>query len=81
MIAVEVSQKVRHTDTEIEQAAHRFEVLADQLDPATAQVEHVEELRHVAVSSEAARTDEARLCEAVEIPRAHGRSETKSLSR
>jgi hypothetical protein len=63
-----------HTDEEIEQAARRFEKLADELDPATAEVDQTEDLRQVAAVSEAVRADEARLREAVEVARAHGRS-------
>lgn len=65
---------MRHTDEEIEQAARRFEQLADELDPATADMEETEDLRAVAEASEASRADEARLREAVEVARAHGRS-------
>jgi hypothetical protein len=65
---------MRHTDEEIEHAARRFEQLADELDPATAEVAHTEDLRVIAAASEAVRSDEARLREAVEIARAHGRS-------
>lgn len=65
---------MRHTDDEIERAARRFEQLADELDPATAAVDDTEDLRAVAAASEASRADEARLREAVEIARAHGRS-------
>ena len=66
--------KMRHTDDEIEQAASRFEQLADELDPATAEVDHTEDLRAIAAVSEAVRADEARLREAVEVARAHDRS-------
>lgn len=65
---------MRHTDDEIEQAARRFEQLANDLDPATAEVDDTEDLRAVAVASEATRADEARLREAVDVARAHGRS-------
>jgi hypothetical protein len=64
----------RHTDDEIEQAATRFEQLADDLDPATAQVDSTDDLRQIACVSEAVRADEARLREAIEVARAHGRS-------
>jgi hypothetical protein len=50
-----------HTDEEIEAAASRFEELADELDPATAEVERTEDLRAIAAVSEAVRADEARL--------------------
>ncbi len=49
-----------------EQAARRFEQLADELDPATAEMDDTEDLRAVAAASEATRADEARLREAVE---------------
>jgi hypothetical protein len=65
---------MRHTDEEIEQAGQRFEQLADTLDPATAEVDHTDDLRAVAAASEAVRIDEARLREAVDVARAHGRS-------
>lgn len=65
---------MRHTDDEIEQAALRFELLTGALDPATATVEQTEDLRLIAANSEAVRADEAKLREAVEVARAHGRS-------
>jgi hypothetical protein len=64
----------RHTDNEIEQAARRFEQLADTLDPATVEVEHTDDLREIAAAAEAVRTDDARLREAVIFARARGRS-------
>jgi hypothetical protein len=64
----------RHTDNEIEQAARRFEHLADMLDPATAEVEPTDDLREIAAAAEAVRADDARLREAVIFARAHGRS-------
>lgn len=65
---------MRHTDHDIERAAQRFEDLVDELDPESAKVEHTNDLRLVAAASDAVRADEARLREAVEIARAHGRS-------
>ncbi len=65
---------MRHTDDEIEQAALRFERLADGLDPATAEVADTNDLQQVAAVSEAIRADEARLRKAVEAARARGRS-------
>lgn len=65
---------MRHTDEEIEKAAQRFNELADELDPATAEIEHTEDLRAIAAAAEAARADGARLREAVEVARAQGRS-------
>lgn len=64
----------RHTDKEIEQAASRFEQLADSLDPDTAKVEGTDDLRAVAAAAETVRADDARLREAVLLARAHGRS-------
>jgi DNA-directed RNA polymerase specialized sigma24 family protein len=64
----------RHTNKEIEQAAQRFERIADSLDPATAEVEGTDDLRDVATAAETVRADDARLREAVLLARAHGRS-------
>jgi hypothetical protein len=65
---------MRHTDEQIEQAAARFEQLADDLDPDTVHAEETDDLRQVAVASDAVRDDEAQLREAVQLARAHGRS-------
>ena len=65
---------MRHTDDEIERAASRFAQLADELDPANAEVDHTDDLRAIAAVSEAVRADEARLREAVEVASAHDRS-------
>jgi len=65
---------VEHTDDDIERGADRFEQLADDLDPEATEIDHTEDLRQIAASSEAVRADEARLRETVEIARAHGRS-------
>jgi hypothetical protein len=64
----------RHTEDEIERAASQFNQLADELDPPNAKVDNTEDLRAIAVVSEAVRADEARLREAVEVARAHDRS-------
>lgn len=64
----------RHMDKEIEQAARRFERLADSMDPATAEVEGTTDLREIATAAEAVRADDARLRETVGLARAHGRS-------
>ncbi len=64
----------RHTDVEIEQAARRFEQLADELDPSTAEVSDTDDLQQVAAASEAVRANEARLRQAVEVARTRGRS-------
>jgi DNA-directed RNA polymerase specialized sigma24 family protein len=65
---------MRHTDEEIERAAERFEELAEELDPETAKVLVTEDLRGIADAAQTVRQDEARLREAVEVARAHGRS-------
>jgi len=57
---------MRHTDDEIERAARRFDQLADELDPETAEVDHADDLGAIAAVSEAVRADEARLSRAVE---------------
>lgn len=64
----------RHTDDQIERAARRFEQLADDLDPTSVEVERTDDLRNIAVVAEAVRVDEAKLREAVEIARTHGKS-------
>lgn len=64
----------RHTDSEIEQAAQRFERLADELDPDTAKAERTDDLREIAAAAEAVRVDDVRLHEAIALARAHGRS-------
>lgn len=63
-----------HTDDDIAEAARRFERLADDLDPATATVETIDDLGRIAAVSEAVRADEARLQQSVSIARAHDRS-------
>jgi BRCT domain type II-containing protein len=68
---------VRHTEEEIQAAAERFDRWADELDPATAEVTDVSDLRAVAEAADAVRADEARLTEAVTRARAHGRSWTR----
>lgn len=65
---------MQHTNDEIEQAARRFEQLADELDPDTAEVDRTDDLRQVAAMSETLRSGEAQLRETVNIARAHGRS-------
>ena len=65
---------MRHSKQEIDEAARRFEELADRMDPAGADVLRIDDLREVAIVSEAVRTDEERLREAVAAARTHGRS-------
>ena len=45
--------------------------MADEFDPATAEVKHTEDLRAIAAVSEAVRADEAQLREAVEVAPGH----------
>ena len=66
--------QMRHTDEQIERAAERFEQLAEELEPEAARVLVTDDLRGVAEAAQAVRDDEARLREAVELARAHGRS-------
>lgn len=65
---------MRHSDADIERAARRFEDLADELDPETADAERTEDLREIAAASAAMRADEAGLREAVESARGRGKS-------
>lgn len=65
---------MRRTDEEIERAAQRFERWAEELDPATAEVRDLTDLRAVAEAADAVRADEARLREAVEAARTKGHS-------
>lgn len=65
---------MRHSDEEINEAAERFEMLADRLDPATAEVEDASDLRTIAEAADAISDAEARLTEAVVRARANGRS-------
>jgi hypothetical protein len=65
---------MKHTDAEIEEAARRFEALADELDPQTTDAEDMTDLRAIAEAADQARRDEALLTERVALARAHGRS-------
>jgi len=65
---------MKHTDEQIEEAAQRFETLAGNLDPETAEVEDLADLRAIAEAAERARRDEALLTQRVALARAHGRS-------
>jgi hypothetical protein len=65
---------MRRTNDDIEPAAKRFEQLADELDPESAQVERTDGLQEIAAVSEAVRADEARLRDVVAAARARGRS-------
>ncbi len=68
---------MRHTDEEVERAAKRFEQLADDLDPETAEVQITNHLRRIAALSEEVRIGEARVREPVELARSHGRLSTE----
>lgn len=65
---------MRHTDAQIEEAARRFERLADQLDPATAAVDDLSDLRAIAEAADQVHRDEALVTERVAAARARGRS-------
>lgn len=63
-----------HTDAEIEEAASRFQRLADALDPDTAKVDDLSDLRAVAEAADQVRHSEAMVTERVAAARAKGRS-------
>ncbi len=63
---------MRHTDDEIEQAARRFDELADALDPDTAESDNTDDLADIAATSATVRSDEDRLRHAVDVARARG---------
>lgn len=55
----------------------RAEELLDALDPATTDADNTEDLRAVARAADAVAAEDARLTEAVQLARAHGRSWTR----
>lgn len=65
---------MKHSEEEIERAADRYRRLTEELGPEVTQAEDLSDVRAVATAAEVAREDEARLREAVELARAHGRS-------
>jgi hypothetical protein len=67
---------VRHSDQEIKEAAARFEQIADEVErnPDAAEVEYLADLGAVASAADGVRAAQARLVQAVEISRGHGRS-------
>jgi hypothetical protein len=65
---------MKHTDAQIQEAARRFEQLADDLDPASVTAEDLSDLRAVAEAAEQVRRDEALVTERVAAARAKGRS-------
>jgi hypothetical protein len=50
---------MKHTDEEIEQAAERYRLLTETLDPEVTQADDLSDLRAVATAAEATREDEA----------------------
>lgn len=64
----------RHTEEQIDEAARRFDKWADELDPATARVEDLSDLRAIAEADAAVRHEQARLTEQVARARGRGRS-------
>ncbi|GAB2758728.1 hypothetical protein GCM10027174_38920 [Salinifilum aidingensis] len=66
--------KMRHSDDEIEQAAHRFEQLADDLDPATATAERTTDLRGSLPPPKLHAPTRPGCTRQFKSPRAHGRS-------
>lgn len=56
---------MKHTDAEIEEAASRFEVLADSLDPKSVTADDLSDLRAIAEAAEQVRRDEALVTERV----------------
>lgn len=65
---------MKHTDAEIEEAANRFEALADNLDPDSVTADDLSDLRAIAEAAEQVRRDEALVTERVAAARARGRS-------
>jgi hypothetical protein len=65
---------VKHTEAEIEDAARRFERLADQLDPAATAADDLSDLRAIAEAADEARRAESMITERVAAARARGRS-------
>ncbi len=65
---------MKHTNAEIEDAARRFEQLAEAIDPADVTAEDLSDLRAVAEAAEQVRRDEALVTEWVAAARARGRS-------
>ena len=65
---------MKHTDAEIEEAASRFEALADSLDPNSVTADDLSDLQAIAEAAEQVRRDEALVTECVAAARARGRS-------
>jgi hypothetical protein len=64
----------KHSNTEIEAAASRFEQWAENVDPATIRWQEAPELVAVAQAADSVRADEARLRDAVATARNAGSS-------
>ena len=67
---------MRHSDEEIKEAAARFERIADEVErnPDATKVEYLADLGAVASAADEVRSAQARLAQAVEMSRGHGRS-------
>jgi hypothetical protein len=68
-------EMTKHTDTEIEQAAGRFEQWADTL--TRDDFEDIADLRAIAEATDTVRAGEARVQELVQLARSKGRSWTQ----
>ena len=68
---------MKHTEAEIEDAAQRFERLADNIDPANVMAEDLTDLRAIAEAADQVRRDEALVTERVAAARARGHSWNK----
>jgi hypothetical protein len=65
---------MKRTDAEIEEAASRLEMLADNLDPESVTADNLSDLQAIAEAAEQVRRDEALVTERVAAARARGRS-------
>jgi len=65
---------MRHTDAEIEEAASRFEALADNPDPESVTADDLSDPRAIAEAAEQVRRDEALVTERIAAARACGKS-------
>lgn len=65
---------MKHSDQEIQAATERFEKWVDDVDPSTLQWEDTSDLAAIAAAADAVQATDARLREAVESARTHGRS-------
>ena len=65
---------MKHADAEIVEAASRFEMLADNLDPERVTADDLSDLRTIAEAAEQVRRDEALVTERIAAARARSRS-------